>query len=256
MERIKMLGGDQTIGIYTSHGACSKGANPIIARNADLSCMSLEREDLSGAILTGACLIGANLEGADLRRAILSRSDLSGASLKGANLTEAIMDNAVLEGADLSGTNLRGASFINADLTGACLRDACLRQAHLQDTNLAWVDISGADFADAYTARLNLRGCQLAGVRNAAFCRPIVGEIMLRGAGDDERKLLYASLVSFQENQCWDHWRQVYHEASRDLKRWIVQVFRDYPESGCLQALRLRGQIGNYKKYQAAEHVR
>ena len=116
----------------------------------DLSLLTLQKFDLSGANFHQSKLHKSNLQGANLSNADFGRASLSEASLRNANLTRAYLSHADLAGADLRGAdlsyaylshaNLRGANLCGADLTGAKVTDEQLATAK---TNWTTVHTSG-----------------------------------------------------------------------------------------------------------------
>jgi len=131
-------------------GSGYKIPNDGVVSSKDIrSGATLERRNLSEAVLSGADLSGANLENANLRDSKLKGADLSGANLSSANLS----------GAELNRANLSGANFLGADLSGATLLDA-----NLSDCELSFSDLSKADIRDADLSNAKVRGADLSNV--------------------------------------------------------------------------------------------
>ena len=125
----------------------SKSGLSVDGQLPSLIYSSLEKMDLSYAILIGANLIGANLSGTNLIGANLSGAKLNNANLSGANLIGAGLSGANLIGANLSGTDLIGANLTDANLSGANLSCANLIGANLSGTNLSGArDLLGAKY--------------------------------------------------------------------------------------------------------------
>lgn len=145
---------------------------------------SLERKDITGAILEGAKLGGFHLEGATLTDVNLRHADLRGAHLDGATMYGIQLDNArmnsatlrnaklydnstpskiaslrsvvlqhgVLDGAQtlMSHANLRGANLSGASLRNVVLSNATLEAGEgLNAAQLVGADLSGAQFQAA-----------------------------------------------------------------------------------------------------------
>lgn len=87
---------------------------------------SINRIDLSGALL-----VKANLKGGHL-----SKADLEGANLEGANLICTTLTQASLRGAILMGADLKLAFLYRADLSEANLFEANLKRTNLERANL------------------------------------------------------------------------------------------------------------------------
>ncbi len=125
-----------------------KGRRDFTSHN--LSMITLQRADLSGASFHQSKLHKANLQGANLFNADFGRANLSQATLKNANLARAYLSHADLAGANLRGAdlsyaylsnaNLRGANLCGADLTGAKVSE---EQLALARTNWATIHPSG-----------------------------------------------------------------------------------------------------------------
>jgi hypothetical protein len=96
--------------------------NRLDLRETGLSCASLERAHLEGAILIGTHLEWALLAGAHLECALLAD----------AHLERARLDRAYLDGANLSGAHLEGANL--AEATG--LTHQQLEEAHTDDQTI------------------------------------------------------------------------------------------------------------------------
>lgn len=103
----------------------------------DLSCLNLQKVNLSGAVFHQSNLNKINLQGANLFNADFGRASLSHANLRDANLAKAYLSNADLEGADLRGADLSYAYLLNANLRGANLCGANLTGAKLTPEQLA-----------------------------------------------------------------------------------------------------------------------
>ena len=112
----------------------------------DLSLLTLQKFDLSGANFHQSKLHKSNLQGANLNNADFGRASLSEATLRNANLSRAYLSHADLAGADLRGAdlsyaylshaNLRGANLCGADLTGAKITDEQLATARTNWTTI------------------------------------------------------------------------------------------------------------------------
>lgn len=85
-----------------------------------------------------------HLKEADLSSVMIEKENLNGVDFSHANLNNAFLQNSSFVGANFSGTNLR-ASFLN----GADLRNANFRGADLRWAKLAGANIEGADFTGA-----------------------------------------------------------------------------------------------------------
>jgi len=96
---------------------------------ADLSGLSMEQIDLTGAILRDA-----NIQNANLTQATLDFADLSGADLAHANMTQVTAKHAKFTNADLSGAVLDQADLTSADLSKAKVGGASFTQATLDHT--------------------------------------------------------------------------------------------------------------------------
>ncbi len=87
-----------------------------------------------------------HLRDARLTQVILEGEDLSGVDLRGADLSNAFLQNANFEGADLRGARLRGAFLNNCNLRNADLREADLRWAKLTGADLEGAHFEGATY--------------------------------------------------------------------------------------------------------------
>lgn len=85
-----------------------------------------------------------HLREANLSQVILEGEQLSNVDFSGANLSHAFLNNANLQGANLRGVRLRGAFLNNANLEGTDLRGADLRWCKLSGAK-----IEGARFDEA-----------------------------------------------------------------------------------------------------------
>ena len=95
--------------------------------------------------------LGDRLQGVDLSNLTLEKCNFSGA-----NLTAANMANINLKSSDLAGAILHSANMDKAVLTGATLRNTQFQQASLIDCDLKFSFLSKSNFAGA-----NLKGSQL-----------------------------------------------------------------------------------------------
>jgi hypothetical protein len=98
----------------------------VSVRDADLSEVTLQDADLSGADLSDTTLVDSDLRGADLSEAVcweveLNDGHLAGANLQGVDLHEADCSDAVFRNANLAEANLEGAFFDRTDLFDATL---------------------------------------------------------------------------------------------------------------------------------------
>ncbi len=105
---------------------------------------SLQRVNLSDALLRGAELPDADLQMANFERAILEH-----ANLEGADLWRARLAGAFLSGARLQGARLEGAFLMGARLDGANLEGADLTQANLTGADLAGAKVTRNQLAKA-----------------------------------------------------------------------------------------------------------
>ena len=129
----------------------------------DLRCITLDGEDLGGAVfykldMSWASLAGCNLQRADFKEAILKRANLSQADLSLAHLEEADCSRA-----DFSRCNLDGAHFRRAKLTGAVLEDADASRASFESATLTKANFHRAkldqtNFANADASQGNFDG--------------------------------------------------------------------------------------------------
>jgi len=83
-------------------------------REANLSSVMIEKENLSGI----------DFSGADLGNAFLQNSNFSGANFSGAKLRGAFFNGADLRGANFTGADLRWAKLSGAKIEGAIFKDA------------------------------------------------------------------------------------------------------------------------------------
>ena len=126
---------------------------------ADLSGLDLSRCDLRAAKLSQCYFADSSLEKADLTDAVLegsvfSNANLTQACLAGANCAKAIFDGAVMSAVNLSAANLTQASLTGADLRSAMMigvhaEKAIFHQANLEQANMLQGVFSGAEFFDA-----------------------------------------------------------------------------------------------------------
>lgn len=128
----------------------------------DLRQVSLERIDLSHAILYDARLEGANLSHANLSAAFLRRVNFAGANLVSANFCKA----------DLKYAGFMGANLSNADLTEADLSgDTAFTGANLRDANLEGANLEYAylDYANLVQTRLTAANLKYARIRDTTL---------------------------------------------------------------------------------------
>lgn len=125
----------------------------------DLRCITLENEDLAGAVfyksdLSWASLAGCSLQRADFKEAILKRANLSGADLSLAHLEEADcsrtdFSRCSLDGAHFRRTKLNGSVFEGADASRASFDGANLSKANFRGAKLDQANFHGADVSQA-----------------------------------------------------------------------------------------------------------
>jgi len=135
--------------------ACQPGSGPDLAGKtitsgevSDLSGESLQCANLTDANLSGLSLdqidiTGADLRGANLQNTDLTQATLNGADFQGANLAGATLDQSEAQGADFRDADLSGASAVQTDLTGANLDDASLGGADFSQATFSGTAMTG-----------------------------------------------------------------------------------------------------------------
>lgn len=138
----------------------------------DLRCITLDGEDLSGAVfyksdMSWASLAGCNLQRADFKEAILKRANLSGSDLSLAHLEDidgsrADFSRCTMDGAHFRRAKLTGAVFEGADASRSSFESAQankvnFHQAKLGQANFANADVSQANFDSGALDELSAR---------------------------------------------------------------------------------------------------
>ena len=128
-------------------------------------CANLTGDNLSGLTLdqkdfTGALLRNANLSGASMIQVTLTGAVLTGANLTGAQMGQVTAQGADFAGANLSHADLTQAEIQNANFTSANLTGAGLGQATATNANFAKATLSGTDFTQAELGGANFKGAK------------------------------------------------------------------------------------------------
>lgn len=128
--------------------------------DADLTALSLDEFDLSGANLRSANLAGSSLNGVNFAGARLllanlgdsnlcqvdfTNADLTGAEMQRCNLVEVIFRRADLSWSNLSCSNVKGVVFEAANLTGTNLRRSNIIESDFTRANLIGTDLEGSN---------------------------------------------------------------------------------------------------------------
>jgi uncharacterized protein YjbI with pentapeptide repeats len=220
-------------------GADLRGADLSEAR---LTCISLRGAMLDDANLTGAHLSHVDLSGASLRGACLERTtfhqvSLVQASLAGAHANASVWRHADLTVADCTGLELREALMGTCLFERADLTDADLSLIRLIDCTCTEATFRGTTFNEANTAGSRFARAQFAGARQFFRCREIVVEILSREIGDDLERAKLVGALAMHADWCYPEWAQIL-TLQPHYRQVAVEIFRQYPESGFLQALR------------------
>jgi len=132
-------------------GSTVEGSHTLV-----LMAASLNRANLSGAILTRINLGRADLRDADLSGVNLEYAGISWAQANGVNLNMANLHKAYAYGANLSKAHLEHANLINTNFKRASLEEADLRGANLGGTDFEGANLKGADLRETVAASWQL----------------------------------------------------------------------------------------------------
>lgn len=219
--------------------------------------MNLSAENWVGARLSCLSLRGAVLEGADLRGAHFTQVDLTGASLRGANLEQTTFQQVSAMQASFAEARCGDSmwSFVDgtaADFTRARLPRALWRDSRFERANFTGVDLSGirlidstctgawfqqSNWADANTSGTRFVRAEFEGAQRFFACREIVVEILGREVGDDLERAKLVGALALHENWCYPDWAEILARQPQ-YRQAAEAVFRRYPRSGFLEALR------------------
>ncbi|KML54610.1 pentapeptide repeats family protein [Burkholderia cepacia] len=168
---------EQVIG----HHQNKRGFAGLDLSDLDLSFISLERADFSGAILARTRFVGSRLsyasfDHAELQHADFSDTDLRGTkfentSAPGASFCAAILDRALLDRSDFTGADFARASLIDCSCTHTLFdtsRMTALSAARLNGMNASFLGCK-LDTADFTSASLPHANFQHASLRGATF---------------------------------------------------------------------------------------
>lgn len=184
---------------------------------------------MSGANLSNISLQRVNLSGASLDEANLSKTDLRRADLSGANLYKALLKNAYLRGADLDRANLK-----QADLTKADLKRTYFVAANLSGANLTKADLCGAELRDSILFDALLIDADLPGA-NLTDIKSDLGTRWLNVRGLHKANGIHSDLKNdaqfsdaIQLSEAVEHLlkgniqraRSIYAEVNRKVARW------------------------------------
>lgn len=216
----------------------------------------LRGADLAGVSLAFLSLAGARLDGADLTGARLMHVDLTNASLTGARLQNARFESVRAGSASFAGAqaaetrwelaDLTGASFAGADLNHTVIRGCTLEMASFENANLAdsmlvHSNADGACFRQANllwanTTDTTFTKADFAGARDFFLCREIVVEILARVVPDEWELIALVGAAAANRRWCYPEWKR-FLEARPEARALAFEIFRQYPASGCRQAL-------------------
>jgi hypothetical protein len=152
-------------------------------------------------------------------RADLRQQRLGGLDLRGVDLSET-----VLRDTDFSRCDLRGAKFIRADLRFAQLADADLRDADFESANLEFASLRGARLTGAWMRNACLTETNLDGVAMSWFDHALLGERLMRAAGDDLEMRMLASYIGRMTSYCWDD----YGHLPVRYRLWLIRTVRQW----------------------------
>lgn len=203
--------------------------------------LSLEGVRFDGANLTGCLFQHVDLSGASLRNVQLDRSALRFVRASGtdfhnlhaydtdwhwSSLTEADFSSARLKRTRFHNSSLEQATFDEADLSLGALTWSILDGVSFHETNLQDVETLGSSF----------RGANLSTARDFAFCREIVLEILSREADESLETMQWLGAGTLMRQWCYPVWADLLKD--RPQLEQMIRAFRQYPNSGCLEALR------------------
>ncbi|XKL67909.1 hypothetical protein PGB90_003400 [Kerria lacca] len=129
----------------------------------NFSYCTLERADISNAVLDHAQFLGVKMLCANLE----------GSSLKGCNFEDPSGINANMEGVNLKGANLEGSNMARVDLRVATLKNANLKHCDLRAAVLAGADLENCDLTGSNLQETNLRGANLKGASLELMQTPV-----------------------------------------------------------------------------------
>lgn len=158
-ERIKLKHYQAWQVINTAQGKGGSGG-----RTDALHELNEDHVPLVGVDVSDAFLQKVDLKNADLRRSDFRSADLKGAELVGASLEQAELGSANLREINLTKANLTNARVVDADLTDAELSGALLHGLTLDRTDLRGANLAGVREWDAMKS---VTLANIHGVRNA-----------------------------------------------------------------------------------------
>lgn len=219
--------------------------------------VDLSAENWVGARLSCLSLRGALLDGADLCGAHFYQVDLTGASLCGANLEQTVFQQVSAVRASFADARCGDSawSFVDgttADFTRAQLQRALWRDSRFERTNFTGADLSGirlidstctgalfqqTAWADANTSGTRFVRAEFEGAQRFFACREIVAELLSREVGNDLERAKLVGAVALHENWCYPEWAGIL-ALQPHYRQAAEAVFRRYPRSGFLEALR------------------
>lgn len=155
---------DQIIKMITN----KEGLADKIIKNLDLSGLSLD-----GADFSGAKLINCSLSFSSLKSAIFSQTYIKGVDFSDSNCEEANFSNA-----DISATTFLNARLNQAKFTNGTIIDTLFLGAVLKKCSFSGASLEGVNFTEVLAAGVNLESCI---VKHSNFWRADLTGSNLRG---------------------------------------------------------------------------
>jgi uncharacterized protein YjbI with pentapeptide repeats len=236
------------------------------SRSSLLEMMDMgERFDLRGADLRGLDLTNfkfaflslesTKLDEANLSGALLQQVDLTGASLRGARLDNANFRFVRGDGVNFDGlhsvdcdwkwSSLIGATFTSATLQRTRFINCGLERASFEGADmtlgaLIWslaegTNFSGTNLEDVETLGTSFRDAELSTAHNFAYCREIVLEVLMRDADKSLETMQWLGAATLLRQWCYPVWVDLLKDRPELVR--VIQIFQQYPKSGCLEAL-------------------
>ncbi len=142
-----------------------------------------------------------------------------------------------LTGADCAGTHWREAFIGDSVLERTDFADADLTWLRLIDCNCAGASFEGAEFDHANTANSRFTGAHFERARRFFRCREIVMEILSREINGDLERAKLVGALAMNQDWCYPEWAKIL-ALQPHYRQAVAGIFRQYPQSGFLEALR------------------
>jgi hypothetical protein len=197
----------------------------------------LDGADLSGTTLVYVDLLGATFQDACLEKASFRFSSARGASFASAHCRHVYGEHVDLTHANFSHVDLRQATLHQCTLQHTLLNDADLTDSVLNQCNCDDSSFRGALLEGAMAVGSTFARADLDQARRFSTCREMIVEVLRREIGDDVERAKFVGAVAIGRQWCYEEWANML-AFQPQFRALALEIFRRYPESGFVEALR------------------